>query len=217
VKKNLLMNLLEKEAELIGALIGDGYISLASGKYILGFTGHPKDDKEYYNYLSNLMLDVWGKEPYKEVRFRGLRMKIYSKPACLRLINFWGLAFGKEKSLYVVIPPRIFYEPALARAVVRGVVDTDGSVFCSKKPGIEKYPSIEITTISHKLGEQLRDLLLCWGFRVPKIRSYLSKRSKHRAYKVCLYGRRNLSRWCAEIGFSNPTKHNKALSLLSDY
>jgi hypothetical protein len=207
----------EMEAEIIGALIGDGYISLACGKYDVGFTGHPKNDVEYYKYLSSLIKIVWDKSPVAAIRLRGLRMKIYSKKVCEYLIGDVGLCFGEDKSLHVIIPTYLLFDWRLIRFVIRGIVDTDGSVFYSKKPGVEKYPSIEISTDSVALAGQLRASLIGQGFRVANIRRYLSKRSKHWTYKVGLYGKKNLQKWVEEIGFSNPVKLAKANALLGDH
>jgi hypothetical protein len=76
------MNKNEMEAELIDALIEEGYISLASGKYIIGFVGHPKDDLEYHIYLSNLIFKLWNKRTKTSFRLGGLRTKFYSKEIC---------------------------------------------------------------------------------------------------------------------------------------
>jgi hypothetical protein len=208
------MGLLEMEAELVGALIGDGYISLASGKYIVGFTGHPRDDADYYVHLSCLAQNVWGKKMVAKVRLRGLRMKIYSKSVCAHLVNDVGLIAGPSKSFSARVPERMLGDWNLLRFVIRGFADTDGSVFCSKKPGVEKYPAIELTTCGLVLAEQLREALLCRGFRVTKLRRYFSALSVRPCYKVCLYGRLNLAKWIKGIGFSNPTKRAKAESFL---
>ncbi|GAJ19370.1 unnamed protein product, partial [marine sediment metagenome] len=65
----------------------------------------------------------------------------------------------------------------------------------SEKPGIEKYPTMEITTTSIVLANQLRDVLLQQGFRVGNIRKSLSKLSKRQAYRVPLYGKSNVKKW----------------------
>lgn len=98
----------------------------------------------------------------------------------------------------------------LAKWTIRGIMDTDGTVFVSKKPGIEKYPTMEITTTSRLLAEQLRKLLLEQGFRVGNIRESLSKMSKRIAYRVPLYGKGNIRKWLKEIGFSNEYKNKRA-------
>ena len=84
-------------------------------------------------------------------------------------------------------------------------------LFVSKKPRVEKYPTMEITTSSPELAEQLREILLKQGFRVGNIRKSTSKLSKLPAYRVPLYGKENLRKWVKEIGFSNRYKLDRAL------
>ncbi|MCX6803772.1 MAG: hypothetical protein NTY48_04355, partial [Candidatus Diapherotrites archaeon] len=160
------MNIKEKEAEFLGALSRDGYVSLACGKYIVGFTGHPEDDLLYYSYLAGLFFDLCGKKPKIGVRLRGLRMKVCSKQFCFKLIQDFGFVAGENKSYSIQVPSCILPDWSLLRHFIRGFVDTDGSVFFSKKPGVEKYPAIELNTCSVVLAEQLREALLCAGFRV---------------------------------------------------
>ena len=202
------MNRDEKLAEFVGALIGDGYISYSRGKFKIGFTGHPLRDKEYFLYLKSLIYDLWGKEVRIVNRLRGLRIGFRSKSAIDELLSI-GLPVG-EKSGTITIPEFIIRNPDLLTCTIRGIVDTDGSVFTSKKPGVRFYPSIEITTSSYRLALQLKSSLNAYGFRIPKIRGHRSKLSTMVSYKVALYGFMNLERYLNVIGFSNPYKKIKA-------
>jgi DNA-binding transcriptional regulator WhiA len=205
----------DSEVELLGALLGDGFVSLASHKYIFGLTGNPITDKDYFDYLTSLIYFVCNKKVVPKVRSHGIRISVYSKNYCLRLINDFEFFPGEGKAINAKIPNFILSDWKMLKFVLRGLFDTDGSVFYSKKPCIEKYPSLELTTSSIVLAEQVREALLCQGFRVTKIRSYFSKLSKHRTYKLCLYGKGNLHKWMKEIGFSNPYKSARAKALLS--
>ncbi|MBW2994157.1 LAGLIDADG family homing endonuclease, partial [Candidatus Woesearchaeota archaeon] len=100
----------------------------------------------------------------------------------------------------------------LAKHTIRGIADTDGSIFTANKHGSPNYPSIEITTSSYSLALQIRQILRQKDFRVAKIWSYKSKLSKRTTYKVPLNGKKNLAKWLKEISFSNPHKLKKALS-----
>ena len=208
------MKITEGVAELVGAIIGDGYIYTNNRKYQIGLVGSPLTDKEYFEKLKSLIFSEWSKEAKIKFREGGLRMVIDSKEIASFLINELGIAHGEGKCEKVTIPEKMISNWVLVRNVLRGIVDTDGSVFVSKKPGIEKYPSIEITTTSKLLAEQIKLLLEQKGFRVAKIWSYKSKMSKRTTYKVPLNGSANLNKWVEEIGFSNPYKMNRALSYL---
>jgi len=203
------------ECELIGAIIGDGHIHMKKPKHYVGITGHIKTDKDYFNKLSKLICKIWNKNPQIKNRAGGLRMRFHSKEIVLRLINKFELPFNYGKCLKVKIPKMIAEDWNLAKHTIRGIADTDGSIFTANKPGLPNYPSIEITTTSKALARQLKEILEERGFRVAKIWSYKSKTSKHQAYKVALNGRKNLKKWVDEISFSNPYKLNRALDALT--
>ncbi len=97
---------------------------------------------------------------------------------------------------------------------LRGIFDTDGSVFTSKKKGCPAYPCIELTTTSCELAKQVKTILLMRGFRVPKIRMrYYNNNNYLPSYKVSLYGQNNITLWLELIGFSLPRKQNKLIEI----
>ena len=201
-------------AELIGALIGDGYIYRSHRKYQVGFVGSPFTDKEYFEKLKSLILNEWKKDAKIKLRERGLRMVIDSKKICTFLIDDLRIAHGEGKCEKVKIPDKILEDWNLTKNTIRGIVDTDGSVFVARKPGVEKYPSIEITTTSKELAGQLRDVLINKGFRVANIWTNKSKTNKRIAYRIPLNGKENIKKWLNEIGFSNPYKQRRAISYI---
>jgi len=210
------MKITEGKAEIVGAFIGDGYIYRKGNKYQIGFVGSPKTDVELFERLKNLIKQEWNKEVNFKVRAYGLRMVFRSKEICNFLINDLRLTYGEGKCERVIIPEKIFNNWDLAKHTIRGIMDTDGTVFVSKKPRIEKYPTMEITTTSIVLANQLRDILLQQGFRVANIRKSLSKLSKRQAYRVPLHGKGNVRKWLDEIGFSNKYKRDRAISYIKN-
>lgn len=208
------MRINERTAELIGALIGDGHIYRKNNKYRIGFTGDIINDKKYYEYLKVLILKEWNKETRIFIGGRGLRMVINSKEVCNFLIDKLNLPYGRGKGAKVKIPYRIAKDWLLAKHAIRGIADTDGSVFVSKKPRIEKYPCIEIGTTSEKLALQLKQILEKQGFRVNRIRRTKSKLSKLTTNRIILNGHTELKKWMDKIGFSNPYKFERASSYL---
>lgn len=203
-------------AELIGALIGDGHIYRRNRKYQIGFTGNPITDKKYFEYLKKLILKEWNKNAKIKKRGRGIRMVIDSKEICNLLIDVVGIPHGEGKCEKVFIPHEIFRDWKLCKRTIRGIVDTDGTVFVARKPRVEKYPSIEIATSSKLLAKQIKEVLQKQGFRVAKIWGSKSKNSKRITYRVPLNGKTNLNKWVEEIGFSNPYKMNRAISYLKN-
>jgi DNA-binding transcriptional regulator WhiA len=208
------MELNENTSELIGAYLGDGYIYRKNRKYQIGFTGNIVTDKEYFDYLRDLLLKEFSKEVIPKERSGGLRITFYSKKVCEFLLDEIGLPHGEGKCEKAFIPNNIISDWGLCKNLIRGLFDTDGSVFVSKKPRLKKYPSIELTTCSKKLVEQVKEILEKQGFRVSNIWSFDSKKSKRTGYRVGLNGQDNLKRWINEIGFSNPWKMQRAISYL---
>jgi hypothetical protein len=204
-----------KLAELIGVVMGDGWLSNCQNHYRIGIVGDKKLDWPYFEYLKTLVKDVWNKDPRLFVASGGLRTVINCKTAFLELTREYGIPVGDGKCLAIRIPKEVICDWELARHTIRGLADTDGTIFTADKPGSPNYPSIEITTVSRELAEQLNIMLTGQGFRVGKIWQYTSKLSRVPTYKVALNGYENVMRWMQEIGFSNPRKHKKAEDVLA--
>ena len=205
-------------AELIGIIMGDGYIYTGHRKYQIGVVGSPKTDKAYFEKIKSLIWSEFGKKVEIKERERGLRINFYSKETVDLLVNYFKIPSGR-KSDKILVPDQISADWELTKHTIRGLVDTDGSVFVTKKPGILRYPSIELNTINQKLAIQLRELLIKRGFRVTKIWSHFplkGYKNAKRGYKVCLNGQNNLKKWINEIGFSNPYKLERALNFLKN-
>src|SRR3989344_2093014 len=169
------MQLTKNNAELIGALAGDGNIYRKNNKYRMGFTGNKITDKEYFEYLKKIIKEEWKKEANIIFRERGIQMVINSKDVCLYLTDELKIPYCVGKSLKITIPDQIKSDWNLTKCFIRGIMDTDGTVFAVRKPRVEKYPSIELTTISRELIFEIRSILENKGFRVSKIWRFISK------------------------------------------
>ena len=205
----------EKVAELVGAFLGDGYTYGKFGRYQVGFVGHKKDDRAFFEELSKTMRIAAGGRPQLRERFRGLRLRVNNKRLYEFLVKDLKLDYKGEKSYNVTIPEPLLNDWALTKACLRGLLATDGSIFTARKPGVEKYPSIEITTVSEKLANQLVNILKEKGFRV-RMHWYDPKNDVQvRTFKVSLNGWGMLRKWYEEIGISHPLKKQKAEEILS--
>lgn len=172
--------------------MGDGYVYENNGRYQIGIVGNPTTDKEYFSYLKDLIFQEFGVHVKIKYRSRGLRIVFRSKEVVHFLLNDLEMIFGKDKSESTCIPYHIRKNGELVKSTIRGIIDTDGSIFVADKPGSPRYPSIEIKTCSYRLAHQLRDILKDSGFRVANIWSVLSKNSKRTAYTVPLNGKKNV-------------------------
>jgi hypothetical protein len=191
--------------EFVGAIIGNGNLWTDGSRYRVELTGDPALDKEYFSYLTAVTCLLFKKKPYlTRVHQRGLRWRLQSKDAYSLLLEI-GLPAGSGKSHNVTIPDLIMHENwALAKWTIRGIMDTDGTLFFSKKTYKQAiYPTIELRTCSTGLAKQLEMLLLQNGFRA-RLRG-----DEKEGYHVALYGIEMLKKWVMEIGFSNPKHANK--------
>ena len=195
-----------KLSELIGVIIGDGNIHYNSKtrKYFFEITGDPKLERDYFEYVRTLISSLLDKNPKIYVRDRGLRIRVYSKEFVEFLINKLNMPYGEGKCEKVEIPELIYSQDwGILKYCIRGITDTDGSLFVSKKPGIEKYPGIEISTTSKNLSLQLRKIIsqkYRIGFREFKKDNY------RRRYILSINGNIMVDKWIKDIGFSNKRK-----------
>ena len=209
-KPNCLIIIMEMEvnkqlAELVGIIIGDGniYYNPSVRKYYFEITGN-KLEKDYFSYISDLVFQILKKRPSISIRGRGLRLRLYSKEFVEYLIYNLNMPYGAQKGKRVKIPD-IFNNWNLIKYCIKGITDTDGSLFLSKKGNNLKYPCIEIVTTSKPLAYQLKKLLqnkIRIGFRKFSRFPFRDK------YTVSINGKDRVNEWINEIGFSNPRKIN---------
>ena len=60
-------------AELVGIIIGDGYLYTNGTKYIIGIVGNPKTDWSYFRYIKNIITELFDVNP--SIRVGGQRAK----------------------------------------------------------------------------------------------------------------------------------------------
>jgi hypothetical protein len=189
-------------------VIGNGNLWTDGSRYRVELTGDPELDKSYFDYLSELSHNLFGKRPYPtRVHQRGLRLRLQSKSAFRFLIEI-GIPQGYGKSHEVLIPNRIMKEKwKLVKWTIRGIMDTDGTLFFSRKTYSEPiYPTIELRTCNRKLANQIEELLCQQNFRA-RLRG-----NEDEGFHVALHGAKMLKKWVVEIGFSN-SKHNNKVKL----
>jgi hypothetical protein len=125
--------------EFVGAIIGNGNLWTDSLRYRVELTGDPKLDKEYFDYLSAIAELLFKKKPYvMRIRQRGLRWRLQSKNA-YSILRDLGLPAGKGKSHRVEIPEAIIQKGwDYTKWTLRGIMDTDGTLFFSKKTTVNR-------------------------------------------------------------------------------
>ncbi|MFH1785538.1 MAG: LAGLIDADG family homing endonuclease [Candidatus Micrarchaeota archaeon] len=199
----------EMISEFCGAVMGDGNIWSNGRKYEITLTGNIITDREYFDYIY-FFVHSRIKKPYYRVRSRGLRLTIYSKKFYQFITNKIGIPPRTLKCKFG-IPPRISVTKKLLKAFIRGLFDTDGSVFTSHKKGIESYPTLEITNSNQTLLIQVYKTLIEMGFRI----NY--RHAGNGSYKISIYGMKMLAKWNNDIGSSNPHKRRRINTILESF
>lgn len=202
----------EKLAELIGIILGDGSIEYAK-RYTLTIVGDSRKDREYLlNYVKPLCDSLFGVESKvsQHKTFNELFIKVHSK----RLLEFLfsiGLAAGDKIKSQETIPPWVFENDPYLKACIKGLVDTDGSIY-ELLPHWPGFWQICFTNRNDTLLRDFREGLLKVGINCSKIYNY---KDGKKTPKVYITKKTELGKFYKEIGFSNPKHRNKIALLCS--
>lgn len=206
-------------AEILGAFIGDGWIE--SDKDALYITGHPIEDKNYYdNHLAPLFSKYFTLVRPKNFSYWGVYgIVTYKKAVISQAINL-GFQTG-PKSLVAEIPKSVLKsgDKKIIKAVLRGISDADGSFWCERsraktstkwKQTHNYHPEFRITSCSKKLLEQIQSLLkqLDIDSKIVKkaTKGFKHKRNINLSYALNIRRKSEIEQWFKIIGTNNP-KH----------
>ena len=125
----------EKLAELVGIILGDGNIHHCitdkTNSYVLRIVGDSNKDKEYLiNYVKPLVDSLFDVESkvYKHNKFNALYINVCSRLIVEFLCSI-GMKAGNKIKNKLTIPDWIKSNSDLLKACIRGLMDTDGSVY----------------------------------------------------------------------------------------
>lgn len=136
------MILTEKTSELIGIILGDGHIlyNKTEHRYSFSIYLNGVDEKEYLNYVKNLIIDIYQKEPVENWEkdkpstkdsAKGVSLTLYGKEIIKDLLDL-GLKSGSKVKNQVGVPSCVFSSDKFIIKCLKGLFDTDGSIFLNK-------------------------------------------------------------------------------------
>ncbi len=212
------MEIDEDLAELLGIHIGDGCISENKrySEYYLG--GDIIEEKEYHNswvgplFNKKIMNPLFGKDVnYKEHPKVGIYgFHIFDK----KLVNFFkelGIKAGPK--INIGIPKEILTDKKFLKRFIRGLFDTDGSIFFHKNYSIKNskhiFPKIQLGSVSENLVKDVYDSLMLLGLNPKMKKPYKGKRDKNIVFRVIIYRKDDIKFYIKEIGFKNPKHYTK--------
>ena len=177
----------EEFAYFVGLLIGDGNIN--KNRTVRFSTKSRENLNSFSTYIQKLGLRV---KKYDEKR---CDYCVSSKPLTTVLYALGYPQTGKSGS--VEIPALFFKKRSLLSAVLRGIFDTDGTVYRN---------GIELTVKSNKLAQGVLYGLLCFGiFSTLKEKMVKNKRY----HKVIIEDVRNRNLFYNHVGFCHQNKRRK--------
>ena|SRR2546422_7234093 len=157
------MVLSEQESEILGILMGDGSLSRTESSVQIAITGNKIDDENYLlGRVRTLFLRVFDLELTSRYRHSENTMDLYrhSKKVA-HILHSWGMPFGLKKLGDLRPKPEV-----MPKAFIRGVFDTDGSVYRKYGP----YAQIQFKAVSKRLMSYIREHLVQLGFHPTRLR-----------------------------------------------
>lgn len=193
--------------ELVGILIGDGNLWTKGGKFRIDVTGDLIKDRHFIEKnVRRLFLKFTTNKIRIRERSNALRLRVVDKKLFIKLTQL-GLKSGYDKINNLKFLEDLSLNKR--RFVLRGLMDTDGSVVLRSN----KQVFAEIATKSEFLSGWIKGSLTQLGFR-SFVTKYTNKNGKV-IFRVVISGKENLDKWINLIGFSNVVKFNKAQEILS--
>lgn len=184
-------------AEFVGVMIGDGGIS----KDRISITLNSKTDLAYSKFVCRLIKKLFGLTPkiYKSKDSLALDIIVHRR----NLVEFCvgiGLKFGNKLKQNLDIPDWVQKNDEFSLACLRGLFDTDGSVFAHRYRSGGKvyfYPKMSFTSRSEALIKSVWKGLKKFGFNAKISKS---------GWDVKLESQKDVAMFDKLIGTSNP-KH----------
>lgn len=202
-------------AELVGILLGDGMI----GRYKCDRGGGTysvqhcvkvtlsSEETGYQGYIEGMFKEIFGIEPScsKRKNESAYDIRCFQKELFEFLVDEVGLK-KSPKWQRAQIPEFFLSQENLARNVLRGYFDTDGSVVLTNNNGT-LYPRLEMKICPSPMQNQLTDILDDLDFR------YGAYEIGEGKIRVQMNGKTQLAKFKDEVGMMNSKHISKAEKL----
>ena len=150
-------------AEFVGIMIGDGTV----GKYQISIALDMITDKIYADFVASLVEDLFHIRPGVYLREKQGRIVIaVSSVALSEYLQGLGLLAGNKLRYGVTLPGWVRNNPEFSKACLRGLFDTDGSVYQEThrlRNAIYSYPRLSLVSYSKPLRDAAYDELNRFG------------------------------------------------------
>ncbi len=198
----------ENEAELCGMIIGDGWIQ--RNKKGLFMSGDPIEDKEYYEKRVVQLFKTFLKRSIKARNFEYWKtygIGIYRKKEIKKFIEM-DIPIGK-KGTEIIIPKEIMKSNVnVQKAFLRGLFDTDGTIYPMKQKERYSRARLRIASISKRLIDDVKLISRKIGVHHsnPSPSNARGKRVPNKSYIFEINKINDIRKWFTMIKPKNP-KH----------
>lgn len=206
--------------EFLGWHLGDGCISVNNRYSEFTLTGDIKEELQFYEMIivptfNRMFKDIMKKKvELKKYQSNGVcGIYIFDKYFVDYLQKEWGLVKGKKLNIGI---PALIKTIEQKRSFIRGLFDTDGSIyFCksnvkTKKEslrGLFHYkPKIKIATISQKLIKDTYGILSSLDIACRIQKPIRQRKQDHTMHSIIIDTKGGTNRFIQDIGFRN-VKH----------
>lgn len=201
-------------SEICGSIIGDGWIQ-SNGKNLF-ITGNLTEDKKYYdNHLAPLIrkelkIDL---QPRSFLYWRTYGVGIYKKEIIKQFLEL-GMLQG-EKASRTFIPDKFKRNKKYFIPLLRGIFDTDGSIYFMRDPNPKRKssfhvrPRIRIACISKRLIDDIKFLSKNIGIKHSNPSPFNWKNDKNPVYIFEINEKSSIQKWLNLIGTKNPVHQTK--------
>ena len=180
-------------AEFIGIVLGDGGVTDRQ----VTITLNAVTDREYADFVVRVVSQLFGLTPSRRTRENACVI-VMSRVELVEFLQNHGVVQGNKVRHQVDVPSWILEGPCYVKACLRGLMDTDGSVYSSHHTiGGTKYKHVCIcfTNYSKPLLASVHRMLSELGYHPTRARN-----------RVFLYRQQDIHRYFKEVGTQNP-KH----------
>lgn len=190
-------------AEFVGIMIGDGGVA----PYHISITLNSETDRLYIKFVKRLIMRLFAVKPktYKDPDSKALDIVVQRK-SLVEFCQKIGLKTGNKIKQGLDIPEWILDNAEFTKNCIRGLVDTDGSLFVHSyivKNKTYSYPKISFTSASSNLIKSVYKALIKLGFNAR-----INKSGKD----IIIENKEDIGKYLRIIGTSNEKhriKYNK--------
>ncbi len=188
----------EKLSEFVGIMMGDGGVS----NYHISITLDAKTDVSYGSFVQKLIFDLFNVQAkeYFRKKERAINIVVHRKLLVEFCVSI-GLKQGNKLKQGLDIPMWILNNKRYTVACIRGLFDTDGSIFMHtyiSKGRQYSYPKMSFSSASPSLTRRVCDVLLDLG---------LNARITRNKREVRIEKKSDIKKYFTLIGSSNPKFH----------